>query len=64
VPGWWRGFGLQTNFTYIDSEDNTLISGETLPLQDLSKNSLNLIGMYALCESSARVAYNWRDDVL
>jgi TonB-dependent receptor len=64
LPGWWRGLGLQANYTYIDSEDNTLISGETLPLQDLSKNSFNLIGMYELGKVSTRVAYNWRDDFL
>ncbi len=61
---WWSGFGLQANYTYVDSEDNSLVAGETLPLQDLSRRSYNLIGLYERNRFSARVAYNWRSRFL
>ena len=64
LPGWLSGLGLQANYTYVDSEtlDSTL--GEKVPLQNLSKNSVNLIGMYEKGRVSARLAYNWRDKFL
>ena len=33
----------------------------TVPLQGLSKNSYNLIGMYEKGPIQMRIAYNWRD---
>jgi len=64
LPGWLGGLGMQANYTYVDSEtfDSTL--GEKVPLQNLSRNSLNLIGMYEKGRVSARIAYNWRDKFL
>ncbi len=66
LPGWWSGFGVQANFTYVDSkapspaardnEGNALI----VPLERLSKYSYNLVGFYDRGPLSARVAYNWR----
>jgi TonB-dependent receptor len=60
------GFGVQANFTYVDSkapspnaqdnEGNQLL----VPLEQLSKYSYNLIGFYDRGPFSARVAYNWR----
>jgi iron complex outermembrane receptor protein len=64
LPGWLSGLGMQANYTYVDSEtfDSTL--GGKVPLQNLSKNSINLIGMYEKGRVSARIAYNWRDKFL
>lgn len=64
LPGWLSGLGMQANYTYVDSEtfDSTL--GGKVPLQNLSKNSVNLIGMYEKGRVSARIAYNWRDQFL
>lgn len=66
LPGWLSGFGAQANFTYVDSkapspdaqdnEGNQL----SVPLEQLSKYSYNLIGFYDRGPISARVAYNWR----
>ncbi|WBQ15185.1 TonB-dependent receptor [Sphingobium yanoikuyae] len=66
LPGLWSGFGVQANFTYVDSkapspgatdnEGNQLF----VPLEQLSKYSYNLIGFYDKGPLSARVAYNWR----
>jgi iron complex outermembrane recepter protein len=63
LPGWLGGLGLQANYTYVDSEtlDSTL---GKVPLQNLSKNSANLAGMYEKGRVSARLAYNWRDKFL
>lgn len=59
LPGRWRGLGMQANYTYIDSSTPNAALG-ALPLQNLSKNSANLIGVYELDRISARVAWNWR----
>lgn len=63
LPGRWRGLGLQANYTYIDSATPNSALG-TLPLQNLSKNSANVIGIYELERISARVAWNWRSKFL
>ena len=49
LPGWWSGFGLQANGTYVDGA-----------FQNISKYSANLIGIYEKGPFSFRVAYNWR----
>lgn len=64
LPDWLKGFGLQANYTFIDSKTPSSILGKKVPLQNLSKHSYNLIGMYEKGPFSARVAYNWRDTFL
>ena len=64
LPSWLSGFGIQANYTFIDSEMNSSVLGQKVPLQNLSKHSYNLIGMYEKGPFSARVAYNWRDTFL
>jgi TonB-dependent receptor len=64
LPGWLRGFGVQANYTYVDSANPDQISGESVPLQNLSKHSCNLVGMYEMGGVSARLAYNWRSKFL
>ena len=62
-----KGFGLQANFTYVDSKaPSPATEGPVrqLPLQGLSKYNYNLIGMYEHGILSARVAYNWRSEFL
>ncbi|MBL4672215.1 MAG: TonB-dependent receptor [Arenicella sp.] len=51
-------FGVQANYTYVDSEDD----GTGLPLPGTSKNSLNASVFYEDERFSAKVAYTWRDD--
>ena len=72
VPVWARGFGLQANYTYIDNGAELpprLIAG--LPdtpglfpgkprIEDVSKHSYNLVGLYENEKFSARLAYNYR----
>ncbi|WP_372390607.1 TonB-dependent receptor [Xanthomonas sp. NCPPB 3582] len=70
LPGWLSGFGLQTNYTYVDSEapspTATDTNGQalTVPLEGLSKNSYNAILSYENKRFQGRVAYNWRSDWL
>ncbi|WP_280154792.1 TonB-dependent receptor [Piscinibacter sp. XHJ-5] len=64
LPGWLRGFGVQANYTYIDSEAPNNALGIVLPLQNLSRHSVNLVGIYERGQVSARLAYNWRDKFL
>lgn len=77
LPGWLSGFGLQANFTYVDSSGgrNTAINvnepeqvtgarNDELPLEGLSKTSFNLAAMYERSGISFRLAYNWRERYL
>ncbi len=79
LPGLLKGFGVQANFTYVDSKgtrnaasnpyDATQVgnirnNGEELPLEGLSKKSYNLAALYDLGKVSARLAYNWRERYL
>jgi len=68
LPGPLSGFGVQANYTYVDSKAPNPSAGAipgapiSVPLEGLSKNSYNLVGIYDKYGLSARVAYNWRDD--
>lgn len=64
LPGWLSGLGLQANYTLVDSETPNSLLGKKIPLQNLSKHSYNLIGLYERGDVSARLAYNWRDKFL
>jgi iron complex outermembrane receptor protein len=61
------GFGLQSNFTYVDSSTPTTVTGAgtvTTPLTNLSRHSYNIVAMYEKGPFSARVAYNYRSDFI
>ena len=69
LPGLLSGFGLQANYTYVDSNVTNPFavagSGQTqLPLEKLSKHNYNLIGLYEKGPLTARLAYNWRSSYL
>lgn len=80
LPGFWSGFGVQANYTYLDPSDipQTFLSSqqsrsaaaltsnvtEGLPLAGLSDHTFNLVGIYQNEKIEARLAYNWRDDYL
>ncbi|GBG15487.1 uncharacterized protein NMK_3095 [Novimethylophilus kurashikiensis] len=64
LPGWLSGLGLQFNYTYIDSGTHNKLLDKDMPLQNISRNSYNLIGMYEKGPLSVRVAYSWRDKSL
>lgn len=60
LPGAWRGLGVQANYTYVDGKTPDRILGPGATLQNLSRHSANLIGLYEYGPVVARVAYNWR----
>ncbi len=74
LPGPLSGLGFQGNYTYIDSNVITtaafpvnqaggvilLSPSLRLPLANLSKHNLNLVGIYAKKWFEGRVAYVWR----
>ncbi|WP_342659224.1 TonB-dependent receptor (plasmid) [Sphingomonas sp. NY01] len=60
LPSPLDGLGIQANYTYVDSKAPSSIVGQTVPLENLSKNSYNLVGIYEKYGVSLRVAYNWR----
>ena len=70
LPAPFDGLGVQTNYTYVDSEAPSPTATDTngqpfiVPLEGLSKNSYNAILMYEKSRFSARLAYNWRSDWL
>ncbi len=66
LPGLLSGLGVQANYTFIDSTtpNTDPFTGDTLPLEGLSKNSYNLVGFYEKYGLSVRAAYNWRERYL
>lgn len=77
LPGPLSGFGLQGNFTYIDSDggrnssqnvldptQNGAASDTSLPLEGMSRTSYNIAALYEKYGISARLAYNWREEYL
>jgi iron complex outermembrane receptor protein len=63
LPGRLRGLGMQANITYVDSSTPNKALG-AVALQNLSKNSTNLIAIYEEAQFSGRLAYNWRSKFL
>ena len=60
LPGAWRGLGLQANATWVDSSTFDRVLRANVPMQNLSRRSANVIGMYEHGPWSARIAWNWR----
>ncbi len=64
LPTPFDGFGLQANYTYVDSSTPTTVSGlagsVNAPLTNLSKRSYNIVAIYEKGPFSARAAYNYR----
>lgn len=71
LPAPFDGFGLDFNYTYIDSQQPGALAYDMkgnamsgLPVTGLSKNTLNISGMYDKGPLSLRLAYNWRSHFL
>lgn len=71
LPAPFNGLGIDFNYTYIDSSQPGAVAynmkGEPitgLPVTGLSKNTLNISGMYDNGPFSFRIAYNWRSHFL
>ena len=71
LPKPFNGFGIDANYTYIDSHQPGAVAYDMLgnkinglPVTGLSKNTINFAAMYDQGPISARLAYSWRDDFL
>ncbi len=68
LPGRWSNFGLQLNYTYVDSKIQYLTSTGANSLEadltGLSKNAYNGTLFYEGKQFSGRVSYTHRDDYL
>jgi TonB-dependent receptor len=78
LPSFFSGFGVNANYTYIESKGlpNSFLSGGlpapvspngqnfNLPLEQLSKHNVNVTLFYEKGPISLRAAYNWRSRFL
>lgn len=71
LPGALAGFGIEANYTYIDSKNPGDLYRDIFgtirndaPLQGLSKHNYNVTLLYERSQLSARVAYSWRSKYL
>lgn len=81
LPGILKGFGLQANYTFIESSGVpqstlsetdpdvgagrvTTVDLASLPLQGLSKHSVNITPFFDAGPLSLRATYSWRSDFL
>ena len=71
LPGFWSGFGVEANFTYIDSHNPAPkaydVEGQKfgeLPVVGMSKYSYNVQFLYSKGPVDVRLAYNWRSRYL
>lgn len=60
LPGFWSGFGLDTNYTYSPSNAGTDLESKTVPFQDNSVHQANVVLWYQYEGLQARLAYNFR----
>jgi len=71
LPGFLAGFGVEANYTYIDSKNPGDLYRDIFgtirndaPLQGLSKHNYNVALLYERSKLSARLAYSWRSKYL
>lgn len=71
LPGWLSGFGIEANYTYIDSENPSAKAldmygqlMDDIPVTGLSENNYNVQFLYEKYGWSLRAAYTWRDRYL
>ncbi|MCM2679414.1 TonB-dependent receptor domain-containing protein [Echinimonas agarilytica] len=67
LPGFLSGFGVQANYTYTDSSQDSGTSeldGSELPVYNLSEESYNFILFYDKAGFNFRAAYNYRTENL
>lgn len=64
LPAPWNGFGIQANYTYVDTSEsaNFDASGNRLPLTGVSEDTYNAILYYETDDWGARLAYNNRSE--
>jgi iron complex outermembrane receptor protein len=71
LPSPWNGFGVEANYTYVDSESPgdlyyDIDGGEQddAPMRGLSENTYNIQLMFEKPKFGARLAWSWRSEYL
>jgi TonB-dependent receptor len=66
LPKPFDGLGISVNYTYADSKTPVVnpLGGGTLPLVNLSKNTVNVVGYYEDKNFTVRAAYTHRSKFL
>jgi TonB-dependent receptor len=75
TDGWLGNFGIQANYTDVDSKDKAAndnisypdpqnVTPPTTGLEGFTPRSYNVIAFYEDLKINARLAYSWRDDFL
>ncbi|WP_221450572.1 TonB-dependent receptor [Pseudoteredinibacter isoporae] len=68
LPGFWGGFGMLANYTYIDSStefnNGQANAGQSFAFEGLSEDTYNLTGYYEADGLSVRLSYNYRSEFL
>ena len=71
LPSPWNGFGIEANYTYVDSEspgdvyfDIDGIAHSDAPVRNLSENNYNIQLMFEKPKFGARLAWSWRSEFL
>jgi iron complex outermembrane recepter protein len=71
LPAPWNGFGVEANYTYVDSEspgeiyfDIDGVSHDDAPVRGLSENNYNVQLMFEKPKFGARLAWSWRSEYL
>ncbi|UUL83998.1 TonB-dependent receptor [Sphingomonas qomolangmaensis] len=70
LPEWAKGFGIQANATYVDSQGDLAqglaaspnVAGQQVRFNGVSEWSGNVVALYERPFFSARAAYNYRSD--
>ena len=60
LPGFWRNFGVDANFTFSPSNVGRDVAGNVIPFQDNSREQENLVLWYQSKRFEARLAGNYR----
>lgn len=63
LPAPFDGFGTILNYTRLDSKRTNRL-GEEIPVEGLSKDTINIVGYYERGGFSTRLAYNYRSGFL
>ena len=64
LPGFWSGFGIDTNFTYSPSESTSIdYYGDTTPASNNSEYQSNFALWYEMDGLQARIAHNYRSEM-
>ncbi|MCG8440943.1 MAG: TonB-dependent receptor [Caulobacterales bacterium] len=64
LPAPFDGFGVQANYTYIDTDEGSQLDedGNPAPLEEISEHTVNFIGYYETDLWGVRLAHNYRSE--